>query len=54
MLYRVGENNHGHPAEGALARLAAVGAEIYRTDELGDVMITIFPDGTYRTEYHKN
>ncbi len=47
-------NYYGHPAEGALARLAAVGAEIYRTDELGDVMITISPDGTYRTEYHKN
>ncbi len=46
-------NSYGHPADGALTRLAAIGAEIYRTDELGDVMITISPDGTYRTEYHR-
>lgn len=46
-------NAYGHPTEGALARLAAVGAEIYRTDELGDVTVTISKNGTYVTEYHR-
>lgn len=44
-------NRYGHPADGALTRLAAVGAEIYRTDELGDVMIAISKNGTYTTNY---
>lgn len=44
-------NAYGHPAEGALKELSDVGAEIFRTDELGDIMVTIRPDGTYRTEY---
>ena len=45
-------NTYGHPAGAALDRLAAVGADIYRTDELGDIMVTISKSGTYRTEYH--
>ena len=45
-------NAYGHPADGALTRLADVGADIYRIDELGDVMITISKNGTYTTEYH--
>ncbi len=44
-------NYYGHPAEETVARLAAIGTDIYRTDELGDIMITVSPDGTYRTEY---
>lgn len=44
-------NLYGHPSGDALSRLAAVGATIYRTDELGDVMITIYGNGTYKTEY---
>ena len=35
-----GENNrYGHPAQETLERLAAVGAEIYRTDLQGTVTI---------------
>ena len=44
-------NPYGHPADGALTRLADVGADIYRIDELGDVMVTISKNGTYTTEY---
>lgn len=36
----VGYNNYGHPAPGALERLAAAGCEIYRTDLMGTVSIT--------------
>ena len=41
-------NDYSHPAEGALARIKAASpnGEIYRTDELGDVMVTI-KDGKY-------
>ncbi len=42
-------NAYGHPDGGTLGRLAEVGAEIYRTDELGDLIVTISRDGTYRT-----
>ena len=45
-------NSYGHPAAEAVARLRASGAELYRTDELGDIMITISPDGTYRVEWN--
>lgn len=45
-------NSYGHPAEGALARLSAIEADIYRTDELGDIMITIAKNGSYTTKYH--
>lgn len=44
-------NDYGHPTGGAMGRLSAVGAEIFRTDELGDVMVTISKNGTYTTEY---
>ncbi len=44
-------NPYGHPSGEALSRLAAVGATVYRTDELGDVMITVYGNGTYKTEY---
>ena len=41
-------NDYSHPAEEALARIKAASpnGEIYRTDELGDVMVTI-KDGKY-------
>lgn len=41
----VGEgNSYGHPTAGALARLASVGAEVYRTDLSGTIVAT--SDGT--------
>ena len=33
------ENRYGHPAEQTLARFAAVGAKVYRTDLCGDITI---------------
>ena len=44
-------NRYGHPASDALTRIAACGSEIYRTDELGDIMVTISKDGTFKAEY---
>ena len=43
-----GENNfYGHPDAGVCERLSEAGAEIYRPDLLGTIMISVFPDGTY-------
>lgn len=39
-------NGYAHPSGGAIARLRESGAEVYRTDESGDLMITI-SDGSY-------
>ena len=38
-LVSVGENRYGHPSEEALARLTAAGAEVFRTDQCGDIRI---------------
>ena len=37
----VGENNYGHPAEETLARLQRAGATVYRTDENGNIQLTV-------------
>lgn len=39
-------NIYSHPAAEAISRLTGCGAEIYRTDELGDIVISI-KDGNY-------
>lgn len=39
-------NSYSHPAESAVKRLTEAGAQIYRTDELSDIMITV-ADGGY-------
>lgn len=39
-------NPYSHPAAESVTRLAAVGAEIYRTDELGNIAVSI-KDGNY-------
>lgn len=37
----VGEgNDYGHPSADVLARLEALGAKVYRTDELGEIIVT--------------
>ncbi len=43
----VGKNSYGHPADTTLERLANVGAEILRTDEIGSITFT--SDGTTLT-----
>lgn len=37
----VGENSYGHPTPQTLRRLETVGARVFRTDEDGDVIVTI-------------
>jgi competence protein ComEC len=43
-------NSYGHPHLEALRLYEAVGAEVYRTDVLGNITIGASPDGTYRVE----
>lgn len=40
----VGENSYGHPTPQTIRRLKTVGAEVFRTDEHGDVIVTIKDD----------
>ena len=40
----VGENSYGHPTPQTLRRLKTVGAEVFRNDEDGDVIVTIKDD----------
>ena len=44
-------NFYRHPAGETTARLAAAGAEIYRTDEQGHILLTV-RDGTYTLQTH--
>jgi len=37
----VGRNRYGHPAPSALARLAAAGSEVWRTDREGTISVTV-------------
>ncbi len=37
----VGENSYGHPTPQTMRRLKTVGAEVFRNDEDGDVIVTI-------------
>lgn len=50
------DNSYGHPHSETLAKLSSAGAEVLRTDELGDIYCT--SDGTEVTfsygEYHKD
>ncbi len=43
------DNQYGHPKEEVLERLRNVGAEIYRTDTQGSVVVTVKADGSYTT-----
>lgn len=40
-LISVGGNSYGHPTDEVLRRLAAVGAEVYRTDHSGNITINV-------------
>ena len=42
------DNSYGHPSAGALRLYNAVGAEIYRTDQQGNIIITASANGTYQ------
>lgn len=50
VLFSVGAGNaYGHPSLTTLARIRSVvpGASVWRTDELGDITVTVSRDGTY-------
>lgn len=40
VLISVGENSYGHPTQETLDRIAAVGATVYRTDQVGDISVS--------------
>lgn len=45
-LIGVGENNtFGHPNEGVIERLKKINAKIYRTDEMGEIIIEVSKRG---------
>ena len=39
VLISVGKNSYGHPSQEVLARIASLGAAVYRTDQNGDITI---------------
>ena len=41
------DNAYGHPADIVLDKLDMLGADVYRTDENGHVILTVCEDGTY-------
>lgn len=43
-LIGVGKNSYGHPTEETLSTLEAVGSQIYRSDQCGDVVCSFTPD----------
>ena len=44
----VGPNDFGHPVPWVIETLEAAGAVVYRTDEVGDVLLRVGPDGVLR------
>ncbi len=45
-------NLYGHPTEEAMAAVSSVGANIYRTDTMGDIVCRLSPnDITVRTQF---
>jgi len=51
VVISVGANNsYGHPSPEALALYESVGADIYRTDLSGTVVVTAYPDGRYEVD----
>ena len=45
VLISVGENSYGHPTQETLERIAAAGADVLRTDQLGTIRLVGSPDG---------
>lgn len=40
-IISVGDNSYGHPTQEAMDRLRQAGAEIYRTDRQGNILVTV-------------
>lgn len=52
-IISVGEgNNHGHPHQPVIDRAEGVGAEIYRTDYHGNIIVTVRADATLPVEIY--
>ncbi|MBR2442469.1 MAG: MBL fold metallo-hydrolase [Clostridia bacterium] len=43
-------NLYGHPNEETLARLRLANVDVHRTDEVGTIIVTVSPTGTYRVD----
>lgn len=43
VIISVGSNSYGHPHPDTLARLEKIGAQVYRTDQLGHIAFTVHP-----------
>ncbi len=41
------DNLYGHPSAEVCDGLAAAGSKVYRTDQSGNIMISVFPNGSY-------
>lgn len=48
------DNSYGHPHQKALQRLRETGAEIYRTDLNGNILVEITPSGTVSVKTEKD
>ena len=48
------DNAYGHPADSVLDKLQMVGADVYRTDEDGHIIVTVKEDGSYFVERVKS
>lgn len=54
-LIGVGENNKfGHPSNIVLERLNCIGCRVYRTDEMGEIMLTINENGEVKVKKYIN
>lgn len=50
-LIGVGENNNfGHPNENVLKRIEELGSKIYRTDEMGEILINVTKKGKVKVK----
>ena len=48
-LIGVGENNKfGNPNDEVIDRLNSIGSKIYRTDQMGEIIITVNSEGKYK------
>ena len=49
VIIGVGENNKfGHPNEEVIERFNSIGCRIYRTDQMGEIIININSEGKYK------
>ena len=47
-------NSYGHPDEGVMESLSKLSADVYRTDEMGNIIVTVGADGNYTVKTIKS